>query len=375
MYKPKEKASFSVLLTDGESNNALAVVRCLGEIKTIKISVLSTQSDAEVKYSKYVSEFIVNPKGDSKEGRLEAIKSAIKTTQAEILLPIDVVDIRLVSEYKEELSQLISIAPIPEVDSFDISDDKWLISLWLKENGVPHPDTFLVNSETTLEEILKSNSFPMIIKARGGPGGRGVVVPKNEEDLAKWYQEFHGVEDQIIQPFIRGFDIDCSVISVDGEIIAETIQKSLKDDNDSLWPYGLEFLEDEEILGLVRKVIKNFKWTGVVHIDLRYDLDEKKVVLIEMNPRYWASVTGSLFAGVNFPQLSCLVALNQEIPEINKNDTKVFRIGAAFKSSIKNLAGIGEKTSYDHSYLELIVKDLKPTLLGGFRSYIKKFKN
>ena len=43
------------------------------------------------------------------------------------------------------------------------------------------------------------------------------------------------------------------------------------------------------------------KWSGIVNIDFIYDENDKQAKILEVNPRYWQSLLGSLFAGVNFP--------------------------------------------------------------------------
>ncbi len=53
-----KKKSFSVLIPDGESNNTLSVVRCLGQEKNINVFVLSKKTSIPVKYSRYISKFI-----------------------------------------------------------------------------------------------------------------------------------------------------------------------------------------------------------------------------------------------------------------------------------------------------------------------------
>src|SRR2546428_697479 len=53
------------------------------------------------------------------------------------------------------------------------------------------------------------------------------------------------------------------------------------------------------------------KWSGIVNIDFIYDENDKQAKILEVNPRYWQSLLGSLFAGVNFPYL---VSVSKLVP-------------------------------------------------------------
>ena len=225
-----------------------------------------------------------------------------------------------------------------------------------------------------MEEVVPSIGFPLIIKPRNGPGGGGITKVENIEDLHSWYSKLDRLEDQIIQPYISGYDIDCSVLCIKGKIIASTIQKSLKYESDNLWPYGLEFQQNDEIDTIVKKVVELFKWSGVVHIDLRFDEVEKKIKLIEMNPRFWASVEGSIFAGVNFPYLSCLIGLKRELPPLKLANKVVFRTGPAIKATLTRFLNKSKGLYYDNTYLKFIVKDPIPNFAKVLSRYFNKLK-
>lgn len=366
--------SFSVLIPDGESDYAASVVRCLAEEKNIKIFVLSKDKNAPIRFSRYTKQFIYCLNGENKEEKLTAIIDAIKKTNADILLPLDVETIRLIAENKEKLSNLIAIAPVPKVNSFDIADDKWLLSLWLKENNISHPNTILFNSTNSLDEAISSITFPIIIKPRNGSGGNGIKIFENTEELQSWYNKFDHSEDLIIQSYIKGYDIDCSVLCFEGRILAHTIQKGLKYEINYSWPYGLEFLDNDEIFNIVKKVVEKFKWSGIVHIDLRYDEVERQAKLIEMNPRFWASVSASLFAGVNFPYLSCLSGLKRELPAIKTQKKRVVRSRPAIKMIVKRLFTKRNDLSFDNSFLEFIIKDPLPSLFSECYETYNKYK-
>ncbi len=365
----KKNRPFSVLIPDGESNNSVSVVSCLGEEKNIKVFVLSKDNNKPIRYSRYISKFIHFRICETKEEKIAVIIETIKKTNAEVLLSIDIEMIRLVAEYEETLSKLIAIAPVPDINSFDIANDKWLLSLWLRENNIPHPHTTLFNSTNTLDEIISSISFPIIIKPRNGFAGRDIKVCETDEELQSWYNDFDHSEDFIFQQYIKGYDVDCSVICFEGRILCHTIQKSIKYSTDDPWPYGVEFIENGEIFSLVKKVAEKFKWSGVVHIDLRYIEDIRQVNIIEMNPRFWASVEASIFAGINFPYISCLLGLKRELPEMKNQNKIVLGTGSAIKMTLKRFTN-RSYLNFDNTYFELIIKDPMPNLWKKFLKII-----
>lgn len=368
------KESFSVLIPDGESSHATSVIRCLAEVKNVKTFILSNKKTAPIRYSRYIAQFLYYENGIKKEDRIAAIIDAIERINADILLPVDVETIRLITEHKKKLTRLISIAPVPEIDSFDIANDKWSLALWLNENKISHPKTLLCSSMSSLDEAISSISFPILTKPRKGSGGKGIKVFDNAEEYQSWYKRYDHSEDIIIQSYIKGYDIDCSVLCANGRILAHTIQKSLKYKSDSIsWPLGIEFLDNDEILNIVKKVVEKFKWSGVVHIDLRYDEIEQCVKLIEMNPRFWASVAASLFAGVNFPYLSCLLGLKRELPLIKTYQKRVIRTGPAIKMTLKHLLSKQNDLFFDNTYLELIIKDPLPSIFKRCYDTYKKY--
>ncbi|PZX59153.1 putative ATP-grasp superfamily ATP-dependent carboligase [Algoriphagus ratkowskyi] len=366
MQKIVDKVSFSVLIPDGDTPNTLSIVRCLGEIKKIKIFVLSKDKNHPVRYSRHITKFLHYPNVETEEGKLKAIIEAIEETNADILLPIDIEFIRLAAANKDILSKLIAVAPIPEIEAFDTANDKWLLSKWLKVNDLPQPETILFKSTDNLDDIISTLTFPIILKPIIGCGGRGIQIIKNIQELYNWNNKFKNSEDHVIQSYINGYDIDCSVISIDGKIIIHTIQKSIKYVIDDPWAYAMEFADNEAVYEIVKEIVEKFNWTGVNNIALRYDENTQDFKVIEMNPRYWASVLATLFTGVNFPYTSCLLALKKEVPKTSASNKIVIRSGDALKMMMKRFTK-QNYLHYNNTYLELTIKDPIPTIAKIFR--------
>ena len=375
MEKKVLDEKFSVLIPDGDDANALSVVRCLAEKNNIKVVVLSPDKHDAIRFSRHVSKFIYDPAGETKEKKLAAIIDAVKKTNADILLPVGVKAIRLIAEHREDFSTLAALPPMPELDSFDLANDKWQMSRWAEENRIPHPKTRLFSSGDTIREHLSHIAFPVIVKPRNGFGGNGIRIFENSEEFQRWCSEFEHTDDHIIQSYIKGHDIDCSIVCHEGKILAHTIQKSIKYSADYPWPYGLEFLSHDEIFNIVEEIVKRFNWSGVAHLDLRYDEIEKRSKLIEINPRFWASVAASIFAGVNFPYLSCLSALKRELPTLKTENKIVVRTGPAIKMTFNRLFKKKNEFFFDNTFLEFILKDPLPTIISETRYYYNRLKS
>lgn len=338
--------NFSVLMLDGEGDISLFVARCLGRIQGLKLHVLSQNNRVPLRYSRHRSTFQLLPKEDNSEKWLASITQVIRQTQPDIIFPVSEA-IRLASSQKEHLLKLTNITAIPSVDMFDIAVDKWLLAKFLVKNNIPCPTTILYTNDENFRESLNHISFPVLIKPIQGSDGRGIEFFNNSDTLLQALEKNERfINKYIVQNFIDGYDLGCSVLCRDGKILAYTIQKGLIFRNRRFAPSaGVEFVQDNQAFDVVNQWASATKWDGVAHLDLRYDKQNDQVKIIEVNPRYWGSLLGSLVAGVNFPYLACLETL--EIPFTRPDyDLKKFVSGnAAIKGGIRQLVG-KDKTKF-----------------------------
>ncbi len=374
MEKPEKSKSFSVLIPDGESIFALKVLACLGAIKKIKVYILSNDLSAKVRYSRYCSSFITYSETNDSD-RLTAIIDTIQKTNVDVVLPVDIKTIRLISANRQEIEKITRIVPLPEIGSIDIADDKWLSFNWMHENNIACPPTLLYNQGEDFEEELARFTFPVIIKPRKGSGGEGIEIFENLEAFLNFPEKNINAGEVIVQAFIKGFDIDCSILCKEGEILAYTIQKRFIYNKKPVYgELGIDFVYHESTLDIVKDLAKKFNWSGIAHIDLRFDETEQAMKVIEMNPRFWASVTYSIFAGVNFPYLDCLFALNYKLPKIGFYSKRLIQLRSAIKILIQRILEPKRKDLYfDHIFLNQIsLKDPLPHLIPKYRRMFKK---
>ena len=370
--EPKEY--FSVLIPDGESPFALDVLKCLSQIKNVRTYVLSNDVWAQSRFSRYSTQFFSYSKANGNEGQLAAIYDTIKKTKVDVVLPVDEHTIHLLSRHSEILSELTSIAPLPKTDVFETALNKWLLAEWLKKNHFPYPPTILYQTNNNFDKSLSCISFPVLIKPILGGNGEGIKLFENKATLYSFCKEHISSEKYIIQSFIRGYDIDCSVLCQQGKILAYTIQKGFINGPSRFSPpSGIDMLYDRNVSDLVAKVVDKFNWTGVAHFDLRYDEQDKQIKVIEMNPRFWGSVLGSLSAGVNFPYLACLTGLKRDLPNIVFQPKRFVKGKIALKILALRMRQRNRRDIYfDDSPIPFLLKDPLPKVIELYSKFHHK---
>jgi len=306
-------ASLNVLVVDGESDFALPVVWCLAQVPGLRVHLLSQNRWAPASASRYVAS--VKTWSATRDWTLvDQVLESVGDIEADVCVAVGSPAIRRIG--RDPRMSGLPLAPIPPASSFDIADDKWRLACFVKQREFPHPATVLCSATQAFEDRIRVMQFPALIKPRHGGNGAGIRRFEHPSELSN-YLEAHPQEigRSIVQTEIRGYDVDCSVLCERGKVLAYTIQTDFSNDSAQFRPSGgIEFIPHEGVIGIVRRLMAALEWSGVAHVDLRCDARTGDVAIIEINPRFWGSLLGSLHAGVNFPHLACLAALGSPSP-------------------------------------------------------------
>ena len=365
----KGKKKISVLIPDGESSLSLLVVRCLRQEPGINVSIISKNPNSPIRFSRLIKSYNYN-KIENEETELSNLRKIIKLREIDIVLPIDQHSIGLISRNKKMIEKDALIAPIPLEKSFLITSDKWLFAEFLMANRIPHPYSVNIENEQKLERAATLN-YPILLKPKIGFNGHGIIKVNNFQELKSIYETENNLERFILQKIVTGYDIDCSVLSKNGEILAFTIQRGLIKGR---WNYGpasgIEFIYNKKVFDIVKDLIRKLNWTGVAHIDLKYDEHDDTFKILELNPRYWGSLLGSLNAGINFPYLACLSSIGEKIP-LNEYQFKNYiapqDLLVLLKSRMENRNRKQQK-KYNTGF-KYILNDPLPEIVGTIQGY------
>jgi acetyl-CoA carboxylase biotin carboxylase subunit len=177
---------FEKILIANRGEIALRVQRACREMG-IKTVVVHSEADTEAKYVKLADESVCIGPASSRESYLNipAIISAAEVTDAEAIHP----GYGFLSENADfaesvEKSGFVFIGPRP--DSIRLMGDKVSAKDAMKKAGVPvvpGSEGALPDDPKEIVRIARSIGYPVIIKAAGGGGGRGMRVVHTEAAL------------------------------------------------------------------------------------------------------------------------------------------------------------------------------------------------
>lgn len=306
----------TVLIPDGENEHALWVARSLAHSKRVKLYIMSNKVWTPVRFSRHRQSYRYRPTNGSHESIMANLTEFTNRTQVDILLPVSEEGTLFAAVEREALSNLADLPPLPQPDTLRVARNKWLLNQLARQQELPVPDALLVTFDSCFDQEISRLEYPVLLKPTNLNDGQGIRSFYQADELRKFLQaqiEADLKEKYLVQSWIPGSDLGMSVLCQDGELLAYTIQRGIISASHRFGPLmAMEFIEDDEILEIGRRLLAKLNWSGVAHLDFRRDRRDGQAKILEINARYWGSLLGSLIAGVNFPYLACLAA--QRIP-------------------------------------------------------------
>lgn len=329
----KKLKKTSILIPDGMEGVYENVLNCLSQISNLNIHILSKKADRASRFSRYIKSFNNYPLDLSDEELIEYIKTFCKEKNINVLMPVHSHMIRFLSKYQKQFLPIVKIVPLPFEESLDIISNKIDFSKHLQNFKIPGPKFQVISNLKESNEM--TISFPILIKpyeeSKSGDG-RGIVLIKNGNDFGSFLKEQTTDYPFFVQEYIEGFDVDCSVLCLNGEIIQHTIQQGILPGASQFSShYGVRLIKDEHVFSVTKKLMKSLCWSGVAHVDLRYEKNLSSVKVIEVNGRFWSSIEASLLAGINFPKLILKLTLNGEIEKRSYTEIDFYNLRGLIK--------------------------------------------
>lgn len=188
--------------------------------------------------------------------------------------------------------------------------DKWSFEGLCRRLDILTPTTRLLGdkSDIDIDAVLAAFGGQVVIKPTGQRGGRGVVVigsPGAFRDQVLNNPAYRYAP-LIAQAWIPGRNIGVSLLARDGEILHCALHRRNRGQT--------VFVRNEPLFAAVQTLIAGTRFSGLANFDARLDPDGR-VYLLECNPRPWASLGQSSWAGLNFVRAMVQLALGRPSTE------------------------------------------------------------
>jgi predicted ATP-grasp superfamily ATP-dependent carboligase len=307
-----------VLVTDASERAALAVIRSLGK-KGIKVLAADYTGFNAGFLSKYCVHKVTYPSPiENKERFVESLLRLVKNMKLDLLIPVTDFTMIPIIERRDEFEDYVRVAAPPYEVAMKAYDKFQTISI-AQRCEVPHPKTFLIDSEKTLREAAGELNYPVVIKPRMKvfwKNGKAVIMKVtssnyayNEKDLQIKYEKlvskFRDIIPSdffIIQEYAKGIGYGVEVLMSDSSVMALFMHKRLRE-----YPVtgGASTLRVSVWNGKLAeysiKLLRGMNWQGVAMVEFKLDEKNGNVNLMEINGRFWGSLPLTINAGVDFP--------------------------------------------------------------------------
>ncbi len=319
----------TVLVLDGETRAALALVRSLGRAG-LRVIVASEYSQSLSGTSRFCYNTAVYPSPfDNIQQFVETISDLIVKENVGVLIPITDATACATLKYQSKLSSL-TIIPMVSFETYWNASDKISLLKTAAQLNIPFPSTTFIDplSGQSIEEHLSTLPFPLIVKPRASilySGNKmkktGVRFASNKEELIQIISSDESFTvPYMLQEVITGDGIGIFAFCSKGEILSVFSHRRIREKP----PYGgvsvvCESTQPDPIaLESSRKLLKELNWSGVAMVEFKRDLKKNNTpILMEINARFWGSLQLAIDAGINFPLYLYNLSQKDNIPKVN----------------------------------------------------------
>lgn len=347
----------SVLVLNSHAKHALVAARKLSA-RGLDVTAGSSKQWNAASMSRYVNRNVTYPDPDTDPGGfVDAIEDELTRRDYDMLLPINERSVDLVGQNQARFEHHTNV-PLPPYEKLLVGLDKRQTVEAARAADIPQPKT-LFSDEVSLHEAESALGYPIVVKPIRGEGREGVHICESFDELERAAQrgeQAHGTV--IFQEFIpnggeRGV---YTLYDWSENLVGLTVQRRIR----SRSPNGgastyRETIDDPELVGLAEKFLRSIDWQGLAMVEFRIDARTGEPKLIEINPRFWGSLSLSTYAGVDFPYLLYQLALGETLePSLD------YDVGVRSRCLFTDAAQVIERNDRLRAIGEFLTPSLRP---------------
>jgi predicted ATP-grasp superfamily ATP-dependent carboligase len=302
----------------------LSIIRALGKADIPVACVLTSDASDRPALSRYVRRKLIAPSSTENPERLltELLRFGSKLPRPPVLFFDNDEDLLFVSRNRDRLSTGFRFA-LPSFELVEDLVDKRRFATLAARANLPTPETHVIAQGTATqdERVRGWSRFPCIVKPGRrtnwfgsrlgdhviGTTQKAIAVGSHAELAALAPALEEHPSDFILQPLIEGSEEQIvsyhAYVNETGVIADFTGRKVRTVPREYGFSSYVQITDDDRVRQLGRDVVARLGFRGVVKFDFKEDLRDRRLYLLEGNPRFNLWHHPGAVAGVNLPAL------------------------------------------------------------------------
>jgi len=319
-WSEKDLRKIRVFVTDGYWRKTVAAVRALGRMG-LRVTVGESTYLAPAFFSRYCYRRVLTPSPVLQPSQyLDFLQGYLTHHSHQVLMPMEEDTLLLLAQHRERFASITRL-PIAAYDNLLFARDKLKVLRRAEALGIPTPKTYDIKSIDEIDPLTMQLQYPVVVKPRVGSGSAGRYYVSEPSHLSPALQRLL-LSGQL--PLVQerlpadGAGIGASfLLDQEHQVRASFVHRRIRE-----YPVegGPSTLRDSIIHDRVRadgaRLLQNLHLTGVAMVEFKIDSRDGKAKLLEINPRFWGSLALAIKAGVNFPFLLTLMALELDFSPV-----------------------------------------------------------
>ncbi len=305
------KKVINILITGVGSTTSQSVIKGFKkqDIFDVNIIGIDINNKKEIAGSTFCNKFYKVPLAVEEDEYLSAIIDIIKKESIELVIPINDIELEIISKnrYRLEKDAFLLVSPYNTVIT---CNDKFKTYEFLKSIDLPCPKTITINKNLNLnEQISKAKlKYPLIAKPRRGVSSRDVYHIYDKEDLIL----IKRIKDPIIQEKITGKEYTIDIFCDNNKIICAIPR--LRIETRAGISYKGITVKEQGLIDYAKKISEVLNIIGPANIQCFKEKDLIKI--IEINPRFSGGLPLTIAAGINTPLFALMLAKGENLTPI-----------------------------------------------------------
>lgn len=220
---------------------------------------------------------------------LDRLNDVCVSRSIDVMIPFVDGAVRVAADYRDRFGSVF--VPTGSPDMAEAMFDKVVAARLFAEKGLPAPATY-----TPGDPCLR-----LIAKPRHGSASKGIIEIRDLETLDRVLGR---ADDYLIQERIDNrneITVDCYVSAIDGEVKALSPRRRLATAGGEVT--DTVTIADGRIDDIVGRTLRSLGLSGAVTVQFIEDLDDGRLMLMEINPRLGGGAVCSVCAGADIPSM------------------------------------------------------------------------